>query len=503
MYEHGKSDKPVVPRKSANKDKPATGGTSAESMEGRGLAKGNSDQQTRPRTQFRMKGLQHALNRIRSAAASDRKRRFTALWHHVYDIERLRQVFRRMKPKAAPGVDGQTWAAYAENLETNLEDLSGRLIRGAYRAKPVKRVYIPKADGRQRPIGIPAVEDKLVQAVTAEVLSAVYETDFKGFSYGFRPGRSAHDALDALSVGITTTKVNWVLDADIRGFFDAIDHDWMIRFMEHRIADRRVLRHVKKWLNAGVLENGKRSRSDWGTPQGGSISPLLANIYLHYVYDLWADQWRRTKARGDVIVVRYADDIVMGFEHRDDAERFQAELADRFRKFHLTLHPDKTRLIEFGRFASANRKKGGHGKPETFDFLGFTHCCGKTRAGWFTVVRRTSAQRRRAKLKALKEELRRRMHVPIGQVGAWLGSVVRGHFQYFGVPRNIEALASFRFVAIGMWHKTLCRRSQRAYVTLDRMQRIADRWIPKPRIVHPYPNERLWIVMTRGRSPVR
>lgn len=496
MYEHGKSDKPVVPRKSANKDRPATGGTTAESMEGRGLAKGNSDQQNRTRTQGRSLDLQHALDRIRNAAVTDRKRRFTALWHHVYDIGHLRQVFRRMKPKAAPGVDGQTWAAYAENLETNLEDLSDRLGRGAYRAKPVKRVYIPKPDGRQRPIGIPAVEDKLVQAVTAEVLSAVYEIDFKGFSYGFRPGRSAHNALDALTVGITTTKVNWVLDADIRGFFDAIDHDWMIRFMEHRIADRRVLRHVKKWLNAGVLENGKRSRSDWGTPQGGSISPLLANIYLHYAFDLWADSWRRTEARGDVIVVRYADDIVMGFEHKNDANRFLVALTERFRKFHLTLHPDKTRLIEFGRFASENRKQGGYGKPETFDFLGFTHYCGKTRVGRFTVVRRTSARRRRAKLKALKEELRRRMHVPIGQVGAWLGSVVRGHFQYFGVPQNIEALASFRFVVVGMWHKTLCRRSQRAYVTLDRMQCIADRWIPKPRIVHPYPNERLRIVMT-------
>ncbi len=503
MHEHGKSDKPIVPRKSANKGVPATRAAPAESMEGRGLAKGNSDQQTRTRTQRRTLDLQQALDRIREVAVSDKEAKFTSLWHHVYDIERLRQAYRCMKPKAAPGVDGLTWAAYGEDLERNLTDLSGRLRRGAYRAKPVKRVYIPKADGRQRPIGIPALEDKLVQAATTEVLSAVYEADFKGFSYGFRPGRGAHDALDALSVGITTRKVSWVLDADIRGFFDAIDHEWLMKFMEHRIADQRVLRHVKKWLNAGVLENGQKTRSDRGTPQGGSISPLLANIYLHYAFDLWADRWRRTDAGGDVIIVRYADDFVLGYQHKDDAERFLAALAERLRKFHLELHPDKTRLLEFGRFASENRQQGGQGKPETFDFLGFTHYCGKTRKGWFAVIRKTSAKRRRAKLAALKGDFRKRLHASIGEVGAWLGSVVRGHNQYFGVPRNSTALASFRFAVVGLWHKTLCRRSQRATVTWERMQRIADRWIPKPCIVHPYPSQRLRLVMTRGRSPVR
>ena len=503
MYEHGKSDKPIVPRKSANKGPPAMRAAPAESMEGRGLAKGNSDQQNRTRTQTRTLDLQQALDRIREVAVSDKEAKFTTLWHHVYNIERLRQTYLRMKQKAAPGVDGLTWKAYGEDLESNLADLSDRLGRGAYRAKPVKRVYIPKADGRQRPIGIPALEDKLVQAVTTEVLSAVYEVDFKGFSYGFRPRRGAHNALDALSVGITTRKVNWVLDADIRGFFDAIDHEWMMKFMEHRIADQRVLRHVKKWLNAGVLEKGVKTRSKWGTPQGGSISPLLANIYLHYAFDLWADRWRRTEARGDVIIVRYADDIVMGFQHKDDAQRFQAALAERFRRFHLELHPDKTRLLEFGRFASENRRQRGQGKPQTFEFLGFTHYCDKTRKGWFTVGRKTSAKRRRAKLRALKESLRRRLHASIGEVGTWLGSVVRGHNQYYGVPRNSAALAAFRFAVVGLWHKTLCRRSQRATVTWDRMQCIADRWIPPPRIVHPYPNQRLRLVMTQGRSPVR
>ena len=503
MNEHGKSDKPIVPKKSANKGSPAARAAPTESMEGRGLAKRNSVPQNRSRAQYRNHDLQQALDRIREVAVKDKEVKFTALWHHVCDVRRLRQAYGRMKSRVAPGVDGQTWEAYGKELERNLEDLSGRLHRGAYHAKPVRRIYIPKADGRQRPIGIPAFEDKLVQAVTSEVLSVVYETEFKGFSYGYRPKRGAHNALDALAVGLQWKKVNWVLDADIRGFFDAIDHDWLIQFIEHRIADKRVVRHVKKWLNAGVLENGKKTRSDWGTPQGGSISPLLANIYLHYVFDLWSHHWRRTKARGDVIIVRYADDIVMGFQHKSDAEQFRASLTDRFRRFHLELHPDKTRLIEFGRFASANRKKRGQGKPETFDFLGFTHYCGRSRKGWFMVGRKTALIHRRAKLKAIKVALRKRMHGRVGEVGAWLGRVVQGHDQYFGVPGNSSAMSSYRFAIVGMWHKTLCRRSQRAYVPLERMKRIAELWIPEPRIVHPYPQQRLNLVMTRGRSPVR
>jgi group II intron reverse transcriptase/maturase len=299
--------------------------------------------------------------------------RFTALLHHVYDITRLRAAYLALKREAAPGVDGETWQHYGEALEDHLQDLAGRLKRGAYRAKPVRRVYISKEDGRQRPLGVPTLEDKIVQRASVEVLNAIYETDFLGFSYGFRPGRSQHDALDALYTGLLTKKVHWVLDVDIRGFFDAIDHGWLVQFVEHRIADQRVVRLIQKWLNAGVLEEGKRTRAEQGTPQGGSASPLLANLYLHYVFDLWVHAWRRKHVGGDVIVVRYADDIVLGFQNKSDAERFWAELTERFRKFRLELHPEKTRLLEFGPYAGENRKRRGHGKPETFNFLGFTH----------------------------------------------------------------------------------------------------------------------------------
>ena len=447
-------------------------------------------------------GLPNALERIRHAAQRDKELRFTALWHHVYAVGRLRKAYFALKRDAAAGVDGQTWKQYGEDLESHLQDLSDRLRRGAYRAKPVRRVYIPKADGRQRPIGVMTLEDKIVQRATTEVLSGVYETDFVRFSYGFRPGRSPHDALDALSVGICKKKVNWVLDADIRGFFDAIDHEWLIKFMEHRIADRRVLRHVKKWLNAGVLENGHRTQVETGTVQGGSISPLLANVYLHHVFDLWADCWSRLHAHGDMIIVRYADDFVVGFQSRSDAERFRAELDERFRKFNLELHPDKTRVIEFGRFAVERRHKRGEGKPETFNFLGFTHACGKDRRGWFVVLRQTMVKRMRAKLKELKGLLRRRMHWPVVEVGRWLRAVVQGHYQYYGVPRNTPALKAFREGVTWLWHRTLCRRSQRGRVPWERMAKLINRWIPPTRIVHPYPEQRV-VVTTRGRSPVR
>ena len=501
MNGRGKSDKPIVPRKPANNGGPAWAASSAERVEGRGLAKGNPSQPNRPRTQSR-EGLQSALDRIRQAAERDKEKRFTALWHHVYDPARLVMAYFALKKEAAPGVDGQTWGQYGEDLEQNLQDLSGRLQRGAYRAKPVRRVYIPKADGRQRPIGVPALEDKIVQRATTEVLNAVYETDFKGFSYGFRPGRGAHEALDALAVGIQTRKVNWVLDADIRGFFDAIDHEWLIQFVEHRIADRRVVRHVKKWLNAGVLEDGRRTPSERGTPQGGSVSPLLANIYLHYVFDLWADHWRRRYACGDMIIVRYADDFVVGFQHRTDAERFLAELGDRLHKFALELHADKTRLIEFGRYAAERRDRRGEGKPDTFDFLGFTHICGKTRQGRFAVLRQTMRKRMQAKLKAIKEGLRRRMHLPIREVGKWLQAVVGGYLRYHAVPRNYPALKTFRNAVIRLWHRTLRRRSQKARVPWKRMTCWVEQWLPPPRILHPHPDQRL-SVMTQGRSPVR
>lgn len=449
-----------------------------------------------------MTNLPNALERIRQAAERDRQMQFTSLWHHVYNIEALRAAYHSLKREASPGVDGQTWRGYGEQLEENLTDLSQRLQRGAYRAKPVKRSYIPKPDGRQRPLGVTAVEDKIVQKAAATVLNAIYEVDFLGFSYGFRPKRSPHHALDALYAGIKIRKVSWVLDADIRGYFDAIDHKWLLKFIGHRIADKRVLRHIKKWLNAGVLENGSTRFSEEGVPQGGSISPLLANIYLHYVFDLWANKWRKVHARGDVVMVRFCDDFVVGFQHRQDAERFYSDLTERFRAFGLELHGGKTRIIEFGRFAAENRKRRGEGKPETFDFLGFTHICGTTRKGKFTILRHTIGKRIRAKLRILKEELRRRLHRPIPEVGKWLRTVVLGHYRYFGVPSNSRKLESFRYHVTCLWLKTLRRRSQRHRTNWDRMGRLAARWLPLPRIYHAYPNLSLY-VSTRGRSPVR
>jgi RNA-directed DNA polymerase len=461
----------------------------AEGVEGRGQAKGNADPQNMLRTPGRA-GVLSARDRIRQAAKADKERRFTALLHHVYNIESLREAYYGLKRDAAPGVDGKTWLAYGEQLEENLADLSGRLLRGAYRAKPVRRVLIPKADGRQRPLGVTTLEDKLVQRALVMVLNCIYETDFLGFSYGFRPGRSPHHALDALCVGIWKKKVGWVLDADIRGFFDAIDHECLVKFIEHRIADRRVVRLIQKWLNAGVLVDGEWTRSDVGTPQGGGISPLLANVYLHYVFDLWVHDWRR-QAKGDVIVVRYADDFIVGFQYEWEARRFWNELRERLAAYGLELHPDKTRLLEFGRYAAANRKRNGRGKPETFDFLGFTHVCGKTRRGQFTVLRLTMRKRLRAKLKEINTTLRLRWHDSVPEVGKWLGSIIRGHVNYYGVPLNSRALQVFRKQVTRLWKRALSRRSQKGVVTWTRMYRIAKRWLPPARIVHPYPSDRL------------
>jgi RNA-directed DNA polymerase len=486
----GKSDRPTIPEKSPNN----AGQPAAEGMEGRGLAKGNLPQQNASRTPSREDALS-ALERVRQAAAKDKKLRFTALLHHIYNLETLRTAYLSLKKDAAPGVDGETWRHYGETLEDNLQDLSHRLKRGAYRAKPVRRVYIPKADGRLRPLGVTALEDKIVQRAAVEVMNAIYETDFLGFSYGFRPKRSQHNALDALYTGLLTKKVNWVLDLDIRGFFDAISHEWLVKFIEHRIADRRVVRLIQKWLNAGVLEDGKRIQMEEGTPQGGSASPLLANIYLHYVFDLWAQAWRRKQAHGDVIVVRYADDIVIGFQSEADAKRFRAELAERFGKFSLELHPDKTRLLEFGSFAVRNRKRRGVGKPETFDFLGFTHICGKKRSnGYFTVIRQTIRKRQQAKLNAVKAELRLRMHAPIQDTGKWLRSVVSGHIRYYGVPMNGHALSTFRFKVGWLWHRALSRRSQNGRVPWDRMRRLIDHWLPPVRVHHSFPLRRMGVI---------
>jgi group II intron reverse transcriptase/maturase len=458
------------------------------------LAKGNLPEQNASRIQSRS-NAPSALGRVRQAAAKDKKLRFTALLHHIYNLDTLRMAYFSLKKEAAPGVDGETWRHYGEELGTNLQDLSERLKRGAYRAKPVRRVYIPKADGRQRPLGVTALEDKIVQRAAVEVLSAIYETDFLGFSYGFRPGRSQHQALDALYTGLRTRKVNWVLDLDIRGFFDGLSHEWLVKFIEHRIADRRVVRLIQKWLNAGVLEDGKRIQVEEGTPQGGSASPLLANVYLHYVFDLWVQAWRRKRAHGDVIVVRFADDIVVGFHGKADAEQFRAELTERMKKFHLELHPEKTRLLEFGPYAIQNRQKRGEGKPETFNFLGFTHICVKKRSnGMYTVLRQTIRKRMQAKLGEVKAELRRRMHDPIPEVGQWLRSVVGGHFRYYGVPMNRPALQTFRSQVGWHWYRTLSRRSQNGRLPLDRLRRLVARWLPPVRSYHPYPLRRMGVV---------
>jgi RNA-directed DNA polymerase len=494
MHEHGKSDDRVVPARPPNN--PA----GAEVVEGRRSAEGNAASKTRPGRSAGL-GASSALDRVRQAARRGRKARFTTLLHHV-TVERLGAAYRAIRPGAAPGVDEVTWHAYGQNLEGNLRDLHGRVQRGAYRAKPSRRAFIPKPDGRLRPLGVAALEDKIVQRALVEVLNAVYEQDFLGFSYGFRPGRSPHRALDALAVAITGGRVNWVLDADVRGFFDTLDHEWLVRLLEHRIADERVLRLIQKWLRAGVIEDGKWSNSELGTPQGASISTLLANVYLHYVFDLWVHQWRGRHARGEVIVVRYADDFVLGFEHRDDAERFWADLRDRFARFGLELHPDKTGLIEFGRFAARDRARRGEGKPETFEFLGFTHICAKTRRGRFKLQRITSKKRLRAKAREVKTEMRRRRQHPIPDQGRWLASVLRGHYQYYAVPDNGRALQAFRQELVNGWRRALRRRSQRTRLTWARMDRLARRWLPRPRILHPWPSDR-FAVTTQGRSPVR
>src|SRR6516165_8974178 len=490
MNERGKSDRPVVPAKSPNNPGPPA----AEGMEGRGLAKGNLPQQNASRTPSR-EDAPSALERVRQAAKKDSKVRFTALLHHIYNLETLRTAYLSLKKEAAPGVDGETWRHYGETLEQNLQDLSHRLKRGAYRAKPVRRVYIDKSDGRKRPLGVPVLEDKIVQRAAVEVLNAIYETDFIGFSYGFRPGRSQHQALDALYTGLLTRKVNRVLDLDIKSFFDGLSHEWLVKFVEHRVADRRVVRLIQKWLNAGVLEDGKRIRVEEGTPQGGSASPLLANVYLHYVFDLWIQAWRRKQAHGDVIVVRFADDIVVGFQSKADAEQFRAELTERMRKFNLELHLEKTRLLEFGPHAIDQRQWRGEGKPETFNFLGFTHICAKKRSKWTVYgVAETIRKRLQAKLNAVKAELQRRMHEPIPELGKWLQAVVRGHTQYYGVPMNQPALHLFRFRVGWLWHRTLSRRSQTGRVHWDRMRRLITRWLPLPTVCHPYPLRRMGVV---------
>ena len=489
MHASRESDGPIVPKKQANKAGPTA---AAEPGEGRGSTKGNATETLlAPDSEPGKRGM--GLCGVREAAKRDKKLRFTALLHHVSPAL-LRASYFELKRQAAPGVDGMTWHEYGRNLEERLDDLHGRIHRGAYWAQPSKRAWIPKADGRQRPLGIAALEDKIVQQAVKTVLEQIYEEDFLGFSYGFRPGRSCHNALDALWVGIAHRKVNWVLDADIRGFFDNIDHEWLLSFVEHRIADRRILRLIRKWLKAGVSEDGQWSRTTVGTPQGSVISPLLANVFLHYVFDLWANQWRKRYARGSVVMVRYADDFVVGFQDRVDAERFLRELRRRFERFGLQLHPDKTRLIEFGRYAAERRAGRGLGKPETFDFLGFTHYCGTTRKGTFTIKRKSVAKRMRAKLQEIKRQLRQRMHDAVVEVGQWLRSVVRGWFNYHAIPGNSACLNQFRTQVQRLWRRILRSRSQKGRCwTWLRMSRLIARWLPTARILHPYPEQRLTV----------
>jgi len=479
-----KSDPAIVAVNPANEAATAA----EERAEPRVGAEGNVGPQNTLRAQHRA-GVSQALDRVRQAARQRREERFTTLLHHV-DVRLLRESFLALRRDAAPGVDGVTWTDYGADLEPRLADLHDRVHRGAYRAQPSRRVMIPKADGKQRPLAIAALEDKIVQKAVLAVLNSIYEEDFLGFSYGFRPRRGQHDALDALVVGITARKVNYILDADIRSFFDTVSQDWLIRFVEHRISDKRIVRLIQKWLKAGVLEDGVVSVSETGTGQGAVISPLLANIYLHYVFDLWAEQWRGREARGDMIIVRYADDIVLGFEHEADARRFWDAMRERLGSFSLTLHPAKTRLIAFGRRAAVERASLGLGKPETFDFLGFTFICGKSRQGKFLVKRKSRRDRVKAKLKEIKETLRRNMHKPISEQGKWLRQVMTGYFAYHAVPTNSRAIAAFHHHVTDLWRRTLKRRGQKDRTTWADMTKMIEAWLPRPHILHPWPNKR-------------
>ncbi len=484
MHGPEESDSVIVAMKPTNKAEQSV----AEPVEPRTETKGNADQQSTRRAQDRA-SVSQALERVRQAARQRKKERFTSLLHHV-DPAMLRTAFYAMKRDAAPGVDGMTWETYEQDLDRRIETLHARVQAGTYRALPSRRSYIPKEDGSKRPLAVAALEDKIVQRAVAAVLSAIHEEDFLGFSYGFRPNRSQHDALDAVIVGISSKKVNYILDADIRSFFTEVSQQWVVRFLEHRIGDKRIIRLVQKWLRSGILEDGIVTIEEKGTGQGSVISPLLSNIYLHYVFDLWAERWRRREATGDMIMVRYADDTVVGFQHESDARRFRDAMRDRLREFSLSLHPEKTRLIEFGRFAAQNCKRRGRSKPETFKFLGFVLICDKSRRGDFRIRRKSRRDRMCAKLREIKEGLRHRMHRPIPETGKWLAQIVAGYFAYHAVPTNSPALSAFRYHVLVLWHRQLCRRSQRARVLWTRMTKLADEFLPPPRILHPWPSVR-------------
>ena len=484
MHEREKSDSVVVATKPTNNVEQSA----AESVERRTETKGNMDQQSTRRAQDR-ESVSQALARVRQAARSKKKEKFTSLLHHI-DPAMLRTAFHALKRAAAPGVDGMTWEIYEKDLDSRIEDLHSRIQKGAYRAQPSRRTYIPKEDGSRRPLAVTALEDKIVQRATAAVLNAIYEEEFLGLSYGFRPNRNQHDALDALIVGITSKNVNFILDADIRSFFQEVSQEWAVRFLEHRIGDKRMIRLIQKWFRAGVLEDGIVTIEERGTGQGSVISPLIANIYLHYVFDLWANRWRQREATGDMIIVRFADDLIVGFEHENDARRFLEAMRERLRKFSLSLHPDKTRLIEFGRHAASNRRRRGLGKPETFQFLGFVFICGKSRRGRFLVTRKSRRDRMAARLREIKEGLRQRLHQSIPETGSWLAQVVAGYLAYHAVPTNSRAIGTFRYHVVVLWHRTLNRRSQRSRLTWQRMKRLAADFLPRPQILHPWPSVR-------------
>jgi RNA-directed DNA polymerase len=486
MHGSGESYSAIVPAKRPNEGR----GGPQEVVEGRALTEENMEQSNPNRTPSRGNGPS-GLDRVRQAAKGDRQLKFTALLHHI-NIDLLRRSYYGLKKKAAPGVDGVVWQDYGRGLEERLADLHGRIHRRAYRAKPSLRKWIPKGDGtKQRPLGIAALEDKIVQAAVVEVVNQIWEEDFIEFSYGFRPGRSQHDALDALHTGIVARKVNFIVDLDIRSFFDRVRHDHLERFIRHRIGDHRVVHLILKWVKAGVMEDGQWFETKEGTPQGAVISPVLANLYLHYVLDLWVKAWRKKVARGDMVAVRYADDAVLGFQYREEAERFLVDLRERLQQFGLELHPEKTRLIEFGRYAAERRAKRGEGKPETFNFLGFTHICGKNHTtGYFMVLRKTIGKRMAAKLKELRRKLRQRLHATTVETVGWLQSVVRGYFQYHAVPRNEQRMKAFRHEGLRMWWWQLRRRSQRTRWRWNKFMEKLGNLIPEVQTLHEYPEVR-------------
>ncbi len=499
MNESRESDGGIVPEKESNN---ATGKTVvAEVLEGRPPAKRNSGEQSTGQAQDWIT-VDLALNRIREAVRRDSRKRLTTLWHHVYSEATLREAYRKLNPKSSPGMDGQTWQSYGTELDQRITELSARLKRMGHRPQAVLRKYIPKEGGKQRPIGIPALEDKIVERALVMVLEVIYEELFKNFSHGFRPGRSPHKALDALYMGIISRKINWVFDADLRGYFDTIDHVWLVRMLEHRIADPRVIRYIIRCLRAGVVEDGVWREQGQGSPQGGCLSPLLANIFLHYVLDTWVDHWRKTQAKGDMIIVRYADDFIIGFQYQNEALRFQQELLLRLEKFSLKLNEEKTRLIEFGCFAEKDRASRGQGKPETFDFLGFTHICGKDRKGKFQLKRKTIGKRLRRKLEALGIEMIKRRSFSIPAMGSWLNQVLRGHFNYYGVPGNFRGLKGFRQAVIQLWRRWIIRKSQRSRATLRGCTALRPAgWLPLESVIRIRQNA--YAYYNQGKSPVR